>query len=109
MLARRQRLSDRAGGARDQRGGNRTVAISDQQAAYQPSGNGTKPQTVWLSLAAHGGCSSKYFGEVTTKSSCGTGATAVRTASSNRSNSTSLIALSQTSERSVAKVLCFQI
>jgi hypothetical protein len=94
---------------RDEWLGNRTVAISDQPAAYQPSGNGIKPQAVWLSLAARGGCISKYFGEVTTKSSCGTGATAVRTASSNRSNSTSPIALSQVSERSVAKVFCFQI
>jgi hypothetical protein len=82
-------------------------AIGDQQAAYQPSGNGIKPQAVWLSLAARS-CCPKNFGEVTTRSS-GEGATAVRTASSNRSNSTSLIALSQIPEHSVAKVFCFQI
>src|SRR5882757_4345968 len=83
-------------------------AIGDQQAAYQPSGNGIKPQAVWLSLAARSSCCAKNFGEVTTKSS-GAGATAIRTTSSNRSNSTSLIALSQVPERSVAKVFCFQI
>jgi hypothetical protein len=92
--------------ARGLRGWN---AEGDQQAAYQPSGNGIKPQAVWLSLAARSSsCCSNNFGEVTTKSS-GEGATAVRTASSNRSNSTSLIALSQILERSVAKVFCFQI
>jgi hypothetical protein len=37
------------------------------------------------------------------------GATAVLTASSNRSNSTSLIALSGVRERIVSKVLCVQI
>jgi hypothetical protein len=31
------------------------VARPVQQAAYQPSGNGTKPQAIWLSLAARGG------------------------------------------------------
>jgi hypothetical protein len=30
--------------------------IRRQQAAYQPSGNGIKPQAVWLSLAARSGC-----------------------------------------------------
>jgi hypothetical protein len=78
----------------------------DQQAAYQLSGNGTKPQAVWLSLAARGGLK---VGEVDKKSSCEAGATAVRTASSNRSNSTSLIALSEVREPSVAKLFCFQI
>jgi hypothetical protein len=76
----------------------------DQQAAYQLSGNGTKPQAVWLSLAARGGLK---VGEVDKKSSCEAGATAVRTASSNRSNSTSLIALSEVREPSVAKLFCF--
>src|SRR3982074_1861050 len=61
----------------------------DQQAAYQPSGNGTSGHAIWLSLAASGG-SSMVCGWAK-KSSCGAGAMAVLTASSNWSNSTSLI------------------
>jgi hypothetical protein len=60
-----------------------------------------------LSLAAFG-----IWSEVNKRakaSSCGTGAIAVLTASSNRSNSTSLIALSGFRERSVSKVFCFRI
>lgn len=64
-----------------------------QQAAYQPSGNGTSGQAAPLSLAALGGAL-KIGRPATMKSSSGMGATAVRTASSNRSNSASLIARS---------------
>src|ERR1700719_1489100 len=65
--------------------------LAYQQAAYQPSGNGTSGQASPLSLAALGGAL-KIGRPATMKSSPGTGATAVRTASSNRSNSASLIA-----------------
>src|ERR1700733_8701307 len=79
----------------------------DQQVAYQPSGNGTSPQTSPLSLAAFG--NRLNFGAYGKKSSCGEGATAVLTASSNRSNSASLIALSHVRERTVSKLFWFQI
>src|ERR1035437_4417466 len=72
---------------RDQK---RSLTRRDQQAAYQPSGNGISGQASWLSLAAFGG-SSKVDGWAK-KSSCGAGSMAILTASSNRSNSTSLIA-----------------
>src|SRR5213594_2315873 len=64
----------------------------DQQAPYQPSGNGIKGQGSWLSFAAVG--AALNVGRRARKSSCGTGSIAILTASSNRSNSTSLMALS---------------
>jgi hypothetical protein len=64
-------------------------------------------QTRPLSLAAFGG--SEGIGERAKKSSWGAGSIAICTASSNRSNSASLIALSGVRERMVSKVLCFQI
>jgi hypothetical protein len=63
-----------------------------QQAAYQPSGNGMSGQARWLSLWAFG--ASSNIGGWAKKSSCGAGSIAILTASSNRSYSTSLIALS---------------
>lgn len=81
----------------------RSVRSVDQQTAYQPSGNGMMSQTSRLSLAALGGRSKApaWSGRL----SLGAGATAVRTASSNRSNSASLIAHSQLRGCSVSKVL----
>src|SRR4029453_6285160 len=79
----------------------------DQQAAYQPSGNGTSGQGAPLSLAARGDGSRRWVW--TTKSSSGTGAIAVWTASSSKSYSTSLIALSGFREAMVAQGFCFQI
>jgi hypothetical protein len=64
-------------------------------------------QARWLSLAAFGG--SIGIGDWTKNSSWGAGSIAIFTASSNRSNSASLIALSRVRERMVSKVLCFQI
>jgi hypothetical protein len=63
-----------------------------QQAAYQPSGNGMSGQADWLSLSAFTG-RSKFRGSAE-KCSCGAISMAVRTESSKRSNSTSLIVLS---------------
>src|ERR1700736_690733 len=78
-----------------------------QQAAHQPSGEGTSGQARWLSFAACG--ASLKVGGWAKKASCGAGAMAVLTASSNRSNSTSLITLSGFRERRVSKVFWFQI
>jgi hypothetical protein len=66
---------------------------ANQQAAYQPSGNGSSGQANPLSLAGLG-CWLDGDRLLDKKSSCGAGVTASRTASSNRSNSASLIALS---------------
>ena len=70
-----------------------TRGLTAQQTAFQPSGNGISGQADPLSLAARGGAL-KVGKRATMESSPGTGATAVRTTSSNRSNSTSLIATS---------------
>ena len=67
-------------------------AAQHQQTAFQPSGNGINPQASRLSLAGFG--SGLKVGGQVKKSSSGTGATAVRTASSKHSYSTSLITLS---------------
>jgi hypothetical protein len=83
------------------------VELDGQQAAYQPSGNGTSGQGARLSLAACGGT---WRGRVwAKKSSSGMGAMAVFTASSNRSNSTSFIVLSGVPELTISKLFCFQI
>src|SRR3979409_409941 len=49
----------------------RSSARLNQQAAYQPSGNGTSGQGIWLSLAAIGGSSKS--GGLAKKTSCGSG------------------------------------
>src|ERR1022692_1762351 len=64
-----------------------------QQAAYQPSGNGTSGHACWLSLAAFGGRLSVWGWAK--NCSCGAGSIAIFTASSIRSYSASLIALSR--------------
>src|SRR2546423_14751434 len=63
----------------------------DQQAAYQPSGNGITGQASWLSLAAFGG--STDVDGWAPKSSCGS--TPVSPATSTRADSVSLTALSR--------------
>ena len=78
-----------------------------QETAYQPSGNGISGQGPRLSLAARGDGWERWVW--TTKSSSGAGAMALCTASSIKSYSTSLIALSGFPEAMVAKVRCFQI
>ena len=78
-----------------------------QQLAYQPSGNGISGQAIWLSLAALGTPVTSAMRAL--ESSSGTGATAARTVSSNRSNSTSLMTLSHLRKSTVAKSLCFPI
>jgi hypothetical protein len=74
-----------------------------QQMAQQPSGNGRSGQVSWLSFAGLGGGLS--IGGRAQKSSCGAGATAALTASSNRSNSTSVIALSGVREHDLKSLL----
>lgn len=78
-----------------------------QQAAYQPSGNGISGQARPLSLATLG--ASSTIGSKGRKSSRGAGSIAILTASSIRSNSASLIALSHTRERMVSKVVWLPI
>jgi hypothetical protein len=68
------------------------VPHGDQQLAHQPSGNGIRGQGSWLSFAAFGGAFE--VGKCAGKSSSGAGSIAILTASSNRSNSASLIARS---------------
>jgi hypothetical protein len=84
-----------------------TIGWRAQQVACHPSGNGISGQANPLSLAASGGL--PYVIELVMKSSWGTGATAAFTASSSRSNSASLIALSRIRAPSVAKLLFFEI
>jgi hypothetical protein len=84
-----------------------SAAQAVQQTAYQPSGKGMSPQAIWLSLAAHGG-RLEFDGQGRT-SSCETGAMAALTASSRRSNSTSLIALSEVSADTVSELFWFRI
>ena|SRR5215211_6127748 len=66
--------------------------LTDQQTACQPCGNGTKGQARSLSLAACGGASA--IRKRAKKSSCGAGSIAILAPSSSRSNSISLIVLS---------------
>jgi hypothetical protein len=82
------------------------AAQAVQQTAYQPSGKGINPQAIWLSLAARGRLEFDAQGR---KSSCETGATAALTASSRRSNSTSLIALSEVSADTISEFFWFKI
>jgi hypothetical protein len=83
----------------------RRRAPRNQQTAYQPSGKGMSGQASWLSFAALGG--SLNIGGWAKKSSCGAGAMAVLTASSNRSNSTSLIVRAPGSRAHGLKSLLF--
>jgi hypothetical protein len=104
---RRTGTIERREGCRSDAGGPSEGARFAQQEAYQPSGNGTSGHARWLSLVAFG--ASSNIGGWAKKSSCGAGSIAILTASSNRSNSTSLIALSGFRERRVSKVVWFQI
>src|SRR6266849_997344 len=67
------------------------AGIARDHPAHQPSGNGMSGQARWLSFAVFGGLIRVNGAK---KSSRGAGSMAALTASSNRSNSTSLVALS---------------
>ena len=87
------------------RAGDEKFSRRYQQAAFQPWGNGISGQASWLSLAAFGD-GLKVEGWAT-ESSSGTGAMAVRTASSKRSNSASLIVRSPGSRAHDLKTFLF--
>ena len=82
-------------------------APRDQQAAYQPSGNGTTGHAIWLSLAASGG-SSMVCGWAKKSSWGGCNGRSHGIQQSVEFNFAHH-ALSGVRERKVSKVFCFQI